>query len=366
VVSAKDSRRKPIWDRRRKTYIPFALASVVVIAIFLVVGSGALIWYGTPLDDRRPIAAGVLGVASGFILLLWSVPQIQVSDLQDLGVKERIELRDKTRATLAQVLGGMVLLLGIFTAVETLRSNKEAEFTDRLLRCVQLLGVEAKDGKKQIDSRIGAIHALGQISRDSGQHQRVVMDILAAYVQTNALRTQSLSSAVLVGADVQAAINLLVERDISYDPPNAWLDMSDCSLIQSDFTAGANVFDAKRGSVRQLGRMRFVASNLDGAFLVGVDLSHAIFKSTSMKRAFLGRTVVDRADLSNADLTLADLTGASLVGTDLSDAKLTLSKLYDADLTDAKVSQDQINSAVGNLATKLPSGKVRPSSWSIP
>jgi hypothetical protein len=144
-----------------------------------------------------------------------------------------------------------VLLVGVFTAVENLRSSKESEFTDRLVRCVQLLSTENKSGRKQMDSRVGGIHALDEISRESARQQRVVMEILAAYVQTNAPILLQTTSAVKASdvpdADIQTALDVLVKRRKEYDPPNTWLNLSEARLVGADFTGGPTCRARKEG-----------------------------------------------------------------------------------------------------------------------
>lgn len=346
----------------------FLLATLAIDSAALA-GSILLIWYGVPLDDRRPLAAGVIALAFALVVLLWIVPHLQVPDNKSLDDRQRIELRDKTRATLAQILGGSLLLVGIFTAAENLRSNKESEFTDRLIRCVQLLGAEGAGGKKQMDSRVGAIHALAEISAESEKETRVVAEILAAYVETNAPRKPTgikEKDRDKVDPDIQAALNVLVKRDTKHDPPNAWLELSDTQLASADFTAGADVSSLIPGTAADLGRIRLVGSDLSGAFLSCTNLSQVIAKSASLRNAFLNKAVLDRADLSDADLTGAKLIGASLVEADLSHATLNLADLSAADLTDAKVTQIQIESATGDAKTKLPTGLVFPKAWVSP
>jgi uncharacterized protein YjbI with pentapeptide repeats len=319
------------------------------------------------LDDRRPLVVGVLGLAAELAILLWIIPHIQVPGTEMLGGKERIELRDKSRATLAQILGGSLLLVGIFTASENLRSSRESEFTDRLIRCVQLLGSESKEGHKQMDSRVGAIHALAEISSQSDKQRRVVMEILAAYIETNAQEQVTAKMAQRGGprvdSDIQAAINILVTRDTRYDPPNGWLDLSESSLAGVDFTAGADVSSVRPGKAGRFGRMRLVACNLDSAFLSHVDISQAVLQFASLKGAFLNKTILDEADVSYADFTGAYLIGASLRRTNLEGAKLDRADLSGADLTDARVSQIQINSATGDPRTRLPAGFAFPKAW---
>ena len=96
---------------------------------------------------------------------------------------------------------------------------------------------------------------------------------------------------------------------------------------------------------------------MDGADLTDVDLTGAVLRDSSFKRADLSGSVLrevdarrakfvsarlvgvvlDGANLARADLTSADLTGASLRDADLRAAKLYQTILRDVDLTGARL-----------------------------
>jgi uncharacterized protein YjbI with pentapeptide repeats len=76
----------------------------------------------------------------------------------------------------------------------------------------------------------------------------------------------------------------------------------------------------------------FKRADLTGADLTGVDARRAKFVSATLKDATL-----DGARLVQSDLTTADLTGASLRDADLTRAKLFRTDLRGADLTGAEI-----------------------------
>jgi uncharacterized protein YjbI with pentapeptide repeats len=86
-----------------------------------------------------------------------------------------------------------------------------------------------------------------------------------------------------------------------------------------------------------------------GADLIGKDLSGADFRGANLRGAYL-----IGADLSGADLSMADLTGADLRGADLSGTNLAGSLF---------VTQSQLDSARGDLHTRLPPSLTRPAHW---
>ncbi len=88
---------------------------------------------------------------------------------------------------------------------------------------------------------------------------------------------------------------------------------------------------------------------LRGADLIGARLKNADLRGASLRGAYL-----IGADLRGADLRLADLIGADLRDADLRGADLTGSIF---------LIQSQLDSAKGDLATKLPPSLTRPQHW---
>ncbi|MGI8694993.1 MAG: pentapeptide repeat-containing protein [Geodermatophilaceae bacterium] len=87
-----------------------------------------------------------------------------------------------------------------------------------------------------------------------------------------------------------------------------------------------------------------------GADLIGAKLRDADLSGSNLRGAYL-----ITADLTGADLRAADLTGADLRAADLSGADLSGSFF---------LTQSQVDSAVGDSATRLPPTLSRPTHWS--
>jgi hypothetical protein len=65
-----------------------------------------------------------LGVSLGVLLfwqLFWKLPQWQVAAVPEM--KDRLDLELKSRQTLAQMLGGAALLVGLYFTSQTLRTT---------------------------------------------------------------------------------------------------------------------------------------------------------------------------------------------------------------------------------------------------
>jgi hypothetical protein len=88
-----------------------------------------------------------------------------------------------------------------------------------------------------------------------------------------------------------------------------------------------------------------------GADLIGARMRGARLRDANLRGAYLIQADLTGADLRRADLIGADLRGANLSGADLTGALF--------------VTQSQLDSALGDAATKLPAGRHRPPHWTI-
>ncbi|MGI9490850.1 MAG: pentapeptide repeat-containing protein [Geminicoccaceae bacterium] len=125
-----------------------------------------------------------------------------------------------------------------------------------------------------------------------------------------------------------------------------------------------NVLQAWDFSMQDLGTSDLVLFDL-----VSCDFSQADLMEANMNRALLIdadliASDLSRANLKGADLTRADLRGAKLEGTNMEAADIGCAYLHGLDLTNVfGLSQEQIQSALGDTDTKLPPGMTRPDHW---
>ena len=140
-------------------------------------------------------------LAGGIVLIIF-IPRwqeenyratINAEDITKLEPKDRVQLQkdfalveNSFRTTLAQVVGGSLLLLSLYLtyrnvkiAQENLRIVEEGKLTDRFSKAVELLGDE------KLEIRLGGIYALERIARDSQKDHWTVMEVLTAFVREN-------------------------------------------------------------------------------------------------------------------------------------------------------------------------------------
>lgn len=140
-------------------------------------------------------------------------------------------------------------------------------------------------------------------------------------------------------------------------------DLHGIKLVGPAYLDGAIIMDA----------------NLSGAYLRGVSFRDAIFIGTNLSGAVLicgfhgadfsdadlSGTTLSGATLGDAILSGANLSGAALNDAKLGDANLSGANLGGADLSGAKqLTQEQVDSAIGDNTTKLPDHLHYPEHWS--
>jgi hypothetical protein len=273
-------------------------------------------------------------VVTSIVLLLallwlpeWMVDQYKGKPLSRL---ENTNAVDEYRKTLAQIMGGCALLVGLYFTWRTTKAAEDGRITDRFSKAVEQLGATNKDGNRQIEPRLGGIYSLERIARDSRRDARAIIEILCAYVRENAPRKyqQTDESGMLIGeeperkkigTDVQAILNLLSrfrpqfrnDPSLVFDLNNTKLSMADLSCCELDSA--------------DLRRALLARADLSKGRLESADLTHANLSRAKLTKANLSRSCLYRAKLMNADLY-----GANLVGANLSEANLTKANLRKA------------------------------------
>jgi len=152
--------------------------------------------------------------------------------------------------------------------------------------------------------------------------------------------------------ELQDARSVHAELRLARAETERLADLDRLALVQQDVEAHRQRVNPvlRRASelVRRGVRPRGV--DLSAADLVGKNLRRSNMRGANLRGARLVG-----ATLRGVDLSLADLTGADLRGADVSAANLSASLF---------VTQAQLESAVGDGATRLPSRRTRPAHWS--
>jgi len=94
------------------------------------------------------------------LLALQYIPYYQVTHFNITNPKDLADAENSYRATLAQILGGSAVAIGIYFAWGNLNTAREGQITERFTRANDQLGAKDKDGNPALEIRLGGIYAL--------------------------------------------------------------------------------------------------------------------------------------------------------------------------------------------------------------
>lgn len=200
---AEKIRRRKEWLKKNKTSgfffklgdLWFLIPSIVlfVIVIYLIYQS-----YINDSANQFIIPLLIFSVPL-FIFLVLYLPKLHIRSLHiEPGKgfaqeKERLKLEDDTRKTVAQIVGGVVLLGSILFTYNTFRLQQESfslaqegQFTDRFTKAVEQIGSD------KLEVRLGGLYALERIAKDSPKDHSTVMEILVANVRANQRKEETI------------------------------------------------------------------------------------------------------------------------------------------------------------------------------
>lgn len=278
------------------------------------------------------------------ILLLFYIPKLQLLDEHIPDTVSRIDLENKARATLAQIIAGVFVLVGLYLGWRRIKVSEQGQITERFTRAIDQLGATNEKGEPRLEIRLGGIYGLGRIARDSAEGRDYyqywqVIEVLTAYIRSNApLPPDETEDENPIPStfqdpplDIQTILTIIARRPLSYGKgevecldlrksnlsgaylKDANLEGADLVLTRLD---GANLRGAcLRGARLYMADMR--TADLEGADLEGADLHGARLEFT-----YLGRTNLVRTDLRMANLEGDSLEGANLRGADLKEVNL--------------------------------------------
>ncbi len=280
--------------------------------------------------------------------VIWWGPKWQVARSQNLSSKNRFDRENEARKTLAQIVGGVFLLAGIYSSVQAFRLQtqsvdlqREGQITDRYIRAVQQLG---STDAQNLPVRIGAIFALERIAHESKADYWPIMELLSAYVRNRSgphlsreqIQTlqhfaetmpigsvEQLGNAFTLDKHPYTVLRESLKPDHGYDYERSWPNEPAPEDIQAAMTViGRRQLDYEGESWRPL-NLRFVnlrGLELKGAHLEGADLEGANLQETDLSGACLcganlRNVLMDSTRLNKTDLRRADLTGAVFLNT---------------------------------------------------
>ena len=216
--------------------------------------------------------------------ILWFVPEWQGRRLPaEVGAKDRAELVNAYRTTLAQALAGIGLLGGFYFTWKNLTVAREGQITERYTEAITQLGSQNRA------VRTGAMYALERIARNSQEDHWPIVEVLTAYIR----------------------------QEQEWTPQK--VDTPICTL-RSDVQAALNVLARRKWTETETRKISLVNTDLRRAYLADAHFKGAYLPNTHLEEAVLNGAHFEKADLRGVCFNDASLKGTHLEGADLRSA----------------------------------------------
>jgi len=223
------------------------------------------------------------------LVLIWYIPKLQLRRFRDEGVSELelIVIEDKLRKTYAQILGGLLLLGGLYFDYRNESSNTQNKVSQEYNEAVKQLS------DNSIKTKITAINTLKRLSSQR-EYRQEIDEVLFEYVS-------------------------------NYGPDSVWRTGQDVEEIMGYFGRGSNVADKVRFS-----NIRFKNINLSVC-----DFSDKAFNNCKFDTCQMQSTKFRGSDLAFSAFNKCYIRNASFSASDLQAASFTRSPMDSVDFSDA-------------------------------
>ncbi|MFC2085765.1 pentapeptide repeat-containing protein [Bacteroidota bacterium] len=269
-------------------------------------------------ENRRQVLLALILVVT--IITLGVLPDWQASDYlkSDGSLKDGVSAVefarqvDEFRRTLAQIIGGLVILLGVYLTWRRTRAIEEqveigrseavtihkSQINERFNRAVEQLG-----NTENLAIRLGGIYALEQIAKDAPEEYFwTVMEVLAEYVREYGTGRGEINESakpsrgsVELRKDIGAILKVIGRRDRTHDPLTSRIELRGIDLRY----ANLSYFQLKGVDLR---KAQLKGADLEGADLRGAILAKADLTDASLFNSKLSKTVLNDALLIGAEL----------------------------------------------------------------
>ena len=259
----------------------------------------------------RQVAAFVVGglvLVALYVLALWRAPDLLVNQdlLHDpgLGPEHHLAAEHSARLIVISIGGAMVVVTGLLYTARNYRLAHRGQVTERFTKALERLGSD------EIYVRIGGVHALEHVMRDSPEHHSDVVEVLVAFIRGRAPRR----------ADELVDEGRWMHPPIGTDTPEL------PSEPDADVQVAFRVLGRRPNRPNIGEQLDFHELHIQGVHLLFARLQYANLKGAQLQGADLWV-----AQLQTADLRQAQLQGARLRNARLRDADLREAQLRDAD-----------------------------------
>jgi hypothetical protein len=205
-----------------------------------------------PTSARIAVSA-LLGLV---VAALWWIPRWQARAMgADTPARERGELIDRYRRTLAGILGGALLVLVCANAVRVAGMVQAVAVNDRFLAAADRLDSE------RLSTRLAAIYVMESLANAEASVRRPVLEALLAFVQRRTQEAAGVDS-LPPSPDLVAAVTVLSRRTDDGGRPPFQPDFSGANLRGASLAGAQWDFGVFRGT-------RLEGADLRGARIAG-------------------------------------------------------------------------------------------------
>jgi len=241
----------------------------------------------------------------------------------------------------------------------SLKATKDGQITSRYSSAVEQLG------GGNLETKIGAIYALGRLAVDSEYDRPAVTSLLTDYVRAKAVKEvtppdvpHSCRFGGATPLDVIAALRVMF-YDLARKRRGRPIDLNRVCLNEVELPAAdlsCVILDNAVIYNSGLERANLADASLQNAFLNGSRFMRADFSRSNLEGAELGDgSATVSAGMDGARLGGANLSGAALIGVQFPGADLTNARLTGADLARSNLTGARLRTYVGD-ARRLPPG----------
>ena len=306
----------------RSSVIYFRLIRIILVDLKKI-----SILYGTVTRNWLFKVFVVILLFTCFLWILQKVPVLQVAKFGITSPKDLAEMENGYRSTLAQMLGGVAVGVGIYFAWGNLKTSREVQITESFTKAIEQLG------NKKIEVRLGGIYALERISAQYQKDHWRMVEILTSFVRINSpVKDEDITTIEegqpqnKVAIDTQAVLTIIGRRNYSlFMGESRMVNLSGLNL-QEAFFNGANLggvyfwkSDLKRANflLTNLQNTDFQSVNASGAYFNGAYLKNSDFAGANLEGAKFEGATFKGANLEGANFEGANLKGANLEGANL-------------------------------------------------
>jgi hypothetical protein len=216
--------------------------------------------------------------------------------------------------------GAIVVGTGLLYTARNYRLSRRGQVTDRFTVALERLG------SGELYVRIGGVHALEHVMRDSAEHHNDVIEVLTEFIRDRAPRRARQSDRQVWMHPVTGST-----PDLPSEPTPD---------VQAALTALGHRRPRPLRQTINLHGLHLAVARLRDANLTGVDLAAADLARADLMRADLIRARLESVNLTGALLIGANLTRANLTVADLTGGRLHGTRFHGADLTGALLHGD--------------------------